>query len=61
MFINGDTIIADDSKHFVRKSDGVNYGRTITLGYTYYIGGEKLAEPQLETPADFEEIDDQEG
>lgn len=50
-------IIADENKKFVRKSDGVNYGHEVYLGYTYYIGGKLLEEPHLEVPEDFDEVD----
>ena len=39
-------------------SDGFIFGNEINLGYTYYIGGEKLEEPLLELPEHFEEIDE---
>ena len=34
------------------------FGKEISLGYTYIIGGIKLDEPYLEVPEDFEEIDE---
>lgn len=58
MIIVDDTIYADGDKHFVRKSDGKEFGKTIVLGYTYYINDEKLSEPHLEEPSDFEEVED---
>ena len=54
---NSKHIIADEGKVFQRKSDGFIYGEEIYLGYTYYIGGKKLAEPHLDVIEDFEEID----
>ena len=54
---NSKHIIADEGKIFQRKSDGFIYGKEIYLGYTYYIGGKKLAEPHLDVIEDFEEID----
>ena len=54
---NSKHIIADEGKVFKRKSDGFIYGEEIYLGYTYYIGGQKLDEPHLEVAEDFEEID----
>lgn len=57
---NDNHIIADNGKVFRRIADGMNYGREIYLGYSYYIGGVKLDEPHLDTPEDFEEIDDTE-
>ena len=50
--------IADEGKLFRRISDGVVFGSEIYLGYTYYIGGEKLSEPKLEVIEDFEEVED---
>lgn len=51
-------IIADEGKIFRRISDGKLYGKEISLGYSYYINGVKLAEPHLDVPEDFEQIDD---
>ena len=51
--------IADEGKVFRRLSDGVVSGSEIYLGYTYYIGGEKLSEPKLEVIEDFEEVEDE--
>ena len=51
-------IKASEGKVFRRISDGFIFGEEINLGYTYYIGGEKLEEPLLELPEHFEEIDD---
>ena len=48
---------ASEGKVFRRKSDGFIFGKEIHLGYTHYIGGEKLEEPLLELPQHFEEID----
>lgn len=50
--------IADEGKVFRRISDGVVFGSEIYLGYTYYIGDEKLSEPKLEVIEDFEEVED---
>lgn len=60
MIQNDNHIIADDGKVFRRIADGTIYGREIYLGYSYYINGVKLDEPHLDTPEDFEEIDDPE-
>ena len=54
-----DTIYADEGKHFVRKSDGMIFGKSIILGYAYYSGDTKLQEPVLETPEDFDEVYDE--
>ena len=51
-------IIADEGKVFRRIADGQIYGKEISLGYSYYIGGIKLAKPHLDTPEDFEQIDE---
>jgi hypothetical protein len=51
-------IIADEGKVFARIENGQVYGNEIFLGYTYYIGGKKLAEPHLDVVEDFEEIDE---
>lgn len=58
MVIEDRHIIADDGKHLVRKSDGLELGKDYYLGYTYYISGLKLDEPIYEVAEDFEEIDD---
>ena len=58
MIISGDTIHAEDDMHLVRRADGKNFGKIIVLGYTYYLNGEKLSEPLLETPSDFDEVED---
>ena len=51
-------IKAAPGKVFQRKKDGMIYGSEIALGYTYYIGGEKLKKPHKDTAEDFIEIDD---
>lgn len=53
-----DIITANEGKIFRRIEDGQIYGKEISLGYTYYIGGVKLDEPHLDVPEDFEEIDE---
>lgn len=55
---NDKHIIADDGKTFERIADGTNYGKEIYLGYSYFIGGEKLDVPHLDTPEDFREVDE---
>lgn len=57
---NSNHIIAEEGKVFQRISDGIMFGSEIHLGYTYYINGEKLAEPILELSEHFTEIDDPE-
>lgn len=51
------TIIADEGKLLRRKSDGWIAGEQVTLGYNYYESGIGLSSPKLETPEDYEEID----
>lgn len=58
MTIEGNHIIADKGKVLRRKSDGWMAGEEIYLGYTYYLNGEKLAEPLLELPEHYEEVDE---
>lgn len=53
-----DKIVADEGKVFRRIVDGQIYGKEISLGYSYYIGGVKLVEPHLDVPEDFEQIDE---
>lgn len=55
---NNKHIIADDGKVFERIADSSDYGKEIYLGYSYFIGGEKLAIPHLDTPEDFREVDE---
>ncbi len=58
--INGrDTfrITPDEGKQFMRVSDGALFSGTMTLGYTYFIGGVKLENPHWETPDDYIEVD----
>lgn len=55
------TIVAEEGKLLMRKSDGWVAGERFTLGYDYYEAGVGLAEPRLATPEDFEEIDKPEG
>ena len=58
--IDGDfiTIKADEGKVLRRISDQMIFGKEITLGYTYYIGGKLLSEPLWELPEHYEEIDE---
>lgn len=52
------SIKADEGKVIRRRDTYDIYGNEIFLGYSYYINGEKLDEPHLDVPADFEEIFD---
>ena len=58
MIVNGNHIIADRGKVFIRKADTVNFGNEIYLGNAYYLYGEKLETPFQEVAEDFEEVDD---
>jgi len=51
-------ITAEEGKVFRRIADGQIYGKEISLGYSYYINGIRLAEPHLDIPEDFEQIDE---
>lgn len=51
-------ITASEGKILRRKSDGTIYGKTVYLGYNYYESGQLLNEPHLDTPEDFEEIEE---
>jgi len=51
------TIYAGLGKTLKRISDGMDFGSEITLGYTYYIGGEKLDTPLWELEEHYERIE----
>lgn len=51
------TIVAEEGKLLVRKSDGWIAGEKVTLGYNYYEAGVALSNPKLELPDDYMEID----
>ena len=57
--LNSSHIIAEDGKILKRKSDGLEVGEELYLGYTYYLNGEKLAIPYKEKQDDYEEVDDE--
>lgn len=50
-------LIADEGKIIRRKNTEDTFGDELWLGYSYYIDGQKLSEPHLDVPEDFEEID----
>ena len=50
------TIYAGLGKTLKRISDGMDFGSEITLGYTYYLGGNKLDEPLLELEEHYERV-----
>ena len=54
--MNHRTIWAGIPKKLVRKSDGMDFGPEITLGYTHYIGGKKLDEPLWELEEHYERV-----
>lgn len=58
MIQDNNHIIADEGKVFRRKVSGEIFGKEIYLGYSYYIGGVLQNPPHLDTPEDFEEIDE---
>ena len=51
------TIYAGLGKSLRRISDGMDFGSEITLGYTYYIGREKLNEPIWELEEHYERVE----
>lgn len=51
------TIVAEEGKLLVRKSDGWIAGDKVTLGYNYYEAGVALSNPKLELPDDYMEIE----
>ena len=50
------TLYAGLGKTLKRISDGMDFGSEITLGYTYYLGGNKLDEPLLELEEHYERV-----
>lgn len=60
MKLEGNHLTADNGKILRRKGTEEIFGEEIWLGYSHYIDGVKLAEPHLDVPDDFEEIDDPE-
>lgn len=52
-------LVADEGKVIRRKSSGAIYGRKLHLGYNYFDTGIGLSEPHLDTPDDFEEVDEE--
>ena len=56
--LNNNHITAEEGKVLRRISDSQLFGNEIYLGYAYYLAGEELAEPLLELPEHYEEIDD---
>ena len=51
------TLVAEEGKLLVKKSDGRIFGERVTLGYDYYDANVPLSEAKLLAPEDFEEID----
>lgn len=60
MRVEDNILYADEGKWLRRIVDQSVYGDKIYLGYTYYINGILQTPPHLDTPADFEEIDNPE-
>ena len=58
MIIDGNHITAEEGKVFRRKGTDEIFGNEIFLGYSYCIDGVVLDTPHLDTPEDFEEVDD---
>ena len=57
MIIDGNRIIADEGKLLLRKADNLLFGKELTLGYTWYINGERINPPYLEVPEDYRDSD----
>lgn len=57
----GNTLYADEGKWLRRIADHFVYGKSIKLGYTYYIGGELQDPPHKDVAEDFEEVESEEG
>ena len=58
MKIDNNIITAEDGKVLKRISDGLLFGNSLSLGYTYYINNKLLDTPLLEKPEDYEEVDE---
>ena len=56
MIIDGNHIKAEDGLLLRRKSDNYMAGTELSLGYTFYLDGEKLRTPILELPEHYEEV-----
>ncbi len=54
----GQLITAAEGKVLIRKSDQQLFGSQITLGKRFYENGKILETPVVETPDDYEEIDE---
>lgn len=51
------TMYAGLGKTLRRKSDGMDFGNEITLGFTHYIGGVRLDSPVWELPEHYERVE----
>lgn len=58
MKVKGNIITAGKGKVLRRKGTEDIFGNELYLGYSYYINGVKLHAPHLDTPDEFEEIED---
>lgn len=56
MKIEGNLLTADDGKVLIRRESGERYSRTISLGYSHYIGGVLQDPPHKDVPEDFIEV-----
>lgn len=55
------TLTAGEGKVIVRKADGTTYGKEVSLGKCWIIGGKVLQTPHEDVPDDFEERDEETG
>ena len=60
MTIEGNHLVASEGKVLRRIGTDELFGGDIYLGYSHYIGGVRQVPPHIDTPEDFEEIDDPE-
>lgn len=51
-------LLAEEGKVFKRKNSNDVYGNELYLGTSYYMNGVKLDTPHVDSPDDFEEIDE---
>ena len=57
MIIEGNKITAEEGRLLLRKADSLLFGKELTLGYTWYINGERVDPPHLEVPEDYTDSD----
>ena len=51
-------LLAEEGKVFKRKNSNDIYGNELYLGASYYMNGVRLDTPHIDSPDDFEEIDE---